>query len=178
GAGGMVIAGGPGVLIGQTSRFAFTTTSGEIDNSTLYVETLASPAAPEPQSADAQYQFLLNGAFVPMDRRTETFHYAGEDSSKPAAYAPAGPALDDGPLLFHVFRGNDCDPAPFHGYVVEFDPTAVPPRAFTYKTAYWKNESSTVDGFLGFGLDQDFDDFQASVDKVVSLHNFFFADKK
>src|SRR5262249_56550712 len=30
-AGGMMIAGVPGVLIGQTNRFAFTTTSGEID---------------------------------------------------------------------------------------------------------------------------------------------------
>jgi penicillin amidase len=176
--GGMMIAGVPGVLIGQTNRFAFTTTSGEIDNSTLYVETLQSPAAPEPQAPDAQYQFELDGSFLPMDRRTETFHYAGEDSTKPAAYAPAGPNLDDGPVLYNVFRVNDCDPAHFHGYVIDFDLAAVPPRAFTYKTAYWKNESSTVDGFLEYGLDRDFDEFQASVDKVVSLHNFFFADRK
>jgi len=177
-AGGMMIAGVPGVLIGQTTRFAFTTTSGEIDNSTLYVETLQSPAAPEPQAADAQYQFLLSGSYAPMDRRTETFHYAGEDSSKPAAYAPAGPAASDGPLLFNIFRVNDCDAAHFHGFVLEFDLTASPPRAFTYKTAYWKNESSTVQGFIEYGLDKDFDEFQASVDKVVSLHNFFFADQK
>ena len=177
-AGGMMIAGVPGVLIGQTNKFAFTTTSGEIDNSTLFVETLQSPAAPEPQAADAQYQFLLNGSYASMDRRTETFHYAGEDSSKPAAYAPAGPALNDGPLLFNVFRVNDCDAAHFHGFVMEFDLAASPPRAFTYKTAYWKNESSTVQGFLEYGLDKDFDQFQESVHKVVSLHNFFFADQK
>jgi len=177
-AGGMMIAGVPGVLIGQTSRFAITTTSGEIDNSSLYVETLQSPAAPEPQAADAQYQFLLNGSYTPMDRRTETFHYAGEDSSKPAAYAPAGPAANEGPLLFNIFRVNDCDAAHFHGFVMEFDLAATPPRAFTYKTAYWKNESSTVQGFIEYGLDRDFDDFQASVHKVVSLHNFFFADQK
>jgi penicillin G amidase len=177
-AGGMLIAGVPGVLIGQTNRFAFTTTSGEIDNSTLYVETLQSPAPPEPQAAGAQYATLLNGAYVPMDRRTETFHYAGEDSSKPAAYAPAGPALNDGPLLTNVFRVHDCDADHFHGFVMEFDLAATPPRAFTYKTAYWKNESSTVQGFLEFGLDRDFDQFAASVDKVVSLHNFFFADQR
>jgi penicillin amidase len=177
-AGGMMIAGVPGVLIGQTNRFAFTTTSGEIDNSTLYVETLQAPAAPEPQSADAQYQFLLNGAYQPMDRRTETFHYAGEDSTKPAAYAPGGPATNDGPLLYNIFRVNDCDPNHFHGYVMELDLAAMPPRAFTYKTAYWKNESATVEGFLGLGLDKNFDEFQESVHRVVSLHNFFFADQK
>jgi acyl-homoserine lactone acylase PvdQ len=176
--GGMMIAGVPGVLIGQTNRFAFTTTSGEIDNSTLYVETLQAPADPEPQSATAQYRFLLNGSFLPMDRRTETFHFAGEDSTKPAAYAPGGPAVNDGPVLFNVFRVNDCDPANFHGYVLEFDLAASPPRAFTYKTAYWKNEQSTIQGFLEFGLDRDFDEFFASVNKVVSLHNFFFADQR
>ncbi|HYY06036.1 MAG TPA: penicillin acylase family protein, partial [Candidatus Limnocylindria bacterium] len=70
-AGGMMIAGVPGVLIGQTNRFAWTTTSGEIDNSTLYVETLQEPVSPEPQSADATYSFLLDGTYRPMDRRVE-----------------------------------------------------------------------------------------------------------
>src|SRR5262249_38886191 len=176
--GGMMIAGVPGVLIGQTTRFAFTTTSGEIDNSTLYVETLASPAFPEPQSDSASYAFLLDGTYHPMDRRTEIFHFAGGDSSRPPAFAPAGPALNDGPLRWNVFRVNDCDPAHFHGYVLEFDLAATPPRAFSYKTAYWKNEVSTVEGFLSFGLALDFDDFAASVDQVVSLHNFFFADRR
>jgi acyl-homoserine lactone acylase PvdQ len=73
---------------------------------------------------------------------------------------------------------NDCDPDHFHGYVLDFDLARVPPRAFTYKTAYWKNESSTVEGFFGFGLAKNFDEFQTSVHKVVSLHNFFFADQK
>jgi len=177
-AGGMMIAGVPGILIGQTDRFAYTTTSGEIDNSTLYVETLQSPADPEPQTATAQYQFLLNGNYLPMDRRTETFHYAGEDSTKPPAYAPGGPALNDGPLLWNVFRVNDCDPDHFHGYVLDFDLGASPPRAFTYKTAYWKNEVATVQGFLEFGLDAGFDEFFDSVNKVASLHNFFFADQR
>ncbi|HYR97079.1 MAG TPA: penicillin acylase family protein [Candidatus Binatus sp.] len=177
-AGGMMIAGVPGVLIGQTNRFAYTTTSGEIDNSTLYVETLEAPADPEPQTATAQYRFLLDGSYLPMDRRTETFHFAGEDSSKPAGYAPGGPALGDGPLLYNVFRVNDCDPAHFHGYVLEFDPAASPPRAFSYKTAYWKNEVATVQGFLEFGLDRKFDEFLASVNKIVSLHNFFYADQR
>src|SRR5579871_4236296 len=176
-AGGMFITGVPGVLIGLTKRFAYTTTSGEIDNSTLYVETLAAPAFPEPQADSAAYSFLLDGAYYPMDRRTEVLHFAGEDSTKPPAYAPSGPAPGDGPVLFNVFRVNDCDPAHFHGPVMAFDLAASPPRAFTYKTAYWKNETATAQGFLEFELDRGFDDFFASVNKVVSLHNFFYADR-
>jgi len=176
-AGGMMIAGVPGVLIGQTKRFAWTTTSGEIDNSTLYVETLQEPVVPEPQSDAATYAFLLDGTYQPMDRRVEILHYAGEDSSKPPAYAPSGPALNDGPVAFNIFRVNDCDPAHFHGFVTEFDLGASPPRAFTYKTAYWKNETQTAQGFLEFALDRGFDDYFASVNKIVSLHNFLYADR-
>ena len=177
-AGGMFIAGVPGVLIGQTTRFAYTTTSGEIDNSTLYIELLEAPAFPEPQSDSASYAFLLDGSFHPMDRRTEVFHFAGEDSTKPAAFAPQGPALGDGPVRYNIFRVNDCDPAHFHGYVLEFDLAASPPRAFTYKVAYWKNEQSTVQGFLGLGQARNFDEFAACVDQVVSLHNFLYADRR
>src|SRR5262249_50950903 len=142
---------------------------GEIDTPTPYAETPQSPAFPEPQSDSASYAFLLDGSFHPMDRRTEVFHFAGEDSTKPPAFAPQGPALGDGPVPYNIFRVNDCDPAHFHGYVLEFDLAASPPRAFTYKTAYWKNEQSTVEGFLGLGPAHSFDEFAASVDKVVSL---------
>src|SRR5439155_8478582 len=64
-AGGMMIAGVPGVLIGQTNRFAWTTTSGEIDNSTLYVETLG---AGVPRAAVRQRDVRLPlRADVPAD---------------------------------------------------------------------------------------------------------------
>ena len=49
-------------------------------------------AGQQNKAAIEQYQVLLNGSYLQMDRRTETLHYAGEDSTKPAAYAPAGPA--------------------------------------------------------------------------------------
>src|SRR5262249_40128382 len=69
-AGGMSIPGVPGVLIGLTPTFGFTTPSGEIDNSVLYVETLVDPVAPEPQAAGASYSVQFQGGTVPMDVRT------------------------------------------------------------------------------------------------------------
>src|SRR5262249_11864835 len=134
--------------------------------------------SPAPGAWAAPHSSFSTPTSLPTPRPTDPFHCAGEDSSTPPAYAPKGPALNDGPLLYNVFRVNDCDPDHFHGYVLEFDLAASPPRAFTYKTAYWKNETATAEGFLGFGLDRGFDEFFASVNEIASLHNFFYADRR
>src|SRR5262249_29834349 len=143
--GGMKIPGAPGILIGMTDRFAWTTTSGEMDNSTVYVETLDPSRTPtDPQTADSQYFFLFNGTYVPMDRRVEVIHFAGE---RPTS-APRYGAPTNSPVLYNIFRVNDCDPQHFHGPVMSFDlADASHPRAYTIKTAYWKNETATLDGF-------------------------------
>ena len=176
--GGMGITGVPGVLIGEGSNYAWTTTSGEIDNSQVYVETLVDPVPPEPQAPGVNYLVQFEGATVPMDVRTEVFHYAGEDSSKPPAFNPSGnPPNNDPPLAYNVFRVHDCDPLHFHGFVMEFDLSANPKRAFSYKTAYWKNELATAEGFLGLNFAHDWQDFDDSVAEIVSLHNFGYADQ-
>ncbi len=172
--GGMKIPGAPAVLIGITDRFAWTTTSGEMDNSTVYVESLDPTRAPsDPQTADSQYYFLLNGSYQQMDRRVEVIHYAGEDGTLAPQYGRARRA----PVAYNIFRVNDCDAEHFHGPVVSFDfsdPTH--PHAFTVKTAYWKNETSTLEGFAEFDRATNFQEFDAAVAKVVSLHNFMYAD--
>ena len=173
--GGMKIPGAPGVLIGMTDRFAFTTTSGEMDNEAVYVESLdPGRVSADPQTADSQYYFRLNGEYHQMDRRVEVVHFAGENPTK----APQYGAPTRAPVLFNVFRVNDCDPQHFHGPVVSFDLTTDPthPRAYTQKTAYWKNEQATLDGFASFATAKNFTDFDNAVAKIVSLHNFFYAD--
>ncbi len=172
--GGMKIPGAPATLIGVTDQFAWTTTSGEMDNSTVYVESLDPSRAPtNPQTADSQYYFLFNGTYQPMDRRVEIIHYPGEDSSKAPQYGrPSG-----APVAYNIFRVNDCDPQHFHGPVTTFDfsdPTH--PVAFSMKTAYWKNETATLAGFAGFSTAKNFQDFDNAVAKIVSLHNFLYAD--
>ena len=179
-AGGMMIAGVPGVLIGQTTRFAFTTTSGEIDNSTLYVETLQAPAFPEPQSDSASYAFLLDGAYHPMDRRTEVvpLRRRGFVASR-AAYAPGGPANGDGPLLFNVFRVNDCDPAHFHGYVLEFDLARVAAARLHLQDGVLEERAVDRPGLPRLrARHATSTSSRRSVDQVVSLHNFFYADRR
>ncbi|MBI3782560.1 MAG: penicillin acylase family protein [Deltaproteobacteria bacterium] len=171
--GGMKIPGAPAVLIGETDKFAFTTTSGEMDNGTLYAETLDPSRAPaDPQTADSNYYYLFNGEYRKMDRRVEVVHFAGENPG----LAPAYGKVIRAPVLFNVFRVNDCDPQHFHGPVIAWDLNPSAPRAYTFKSAYWKNETSTLQGFAGFNTAKSFADFAAAVHQVVSLHNFFYAD--
>jgi penicillin G amidase len=64
---GMEVAGWPLVPIGVTPHHAWTLTSGGTDNTDIYAETVrlrAGAAAPE---------YLFNGAWLPMDCRTEPF---------------------------------------------------------------------------------------------------------
>ncbi len=174
--GGMKIPGAPFVLIGITDSTAFTTTSGEMDNSTIYLETLDPTRAPaDPQAADANYYFLLNGEYHAMDRRTEVIHFAGEVPTQTPAYGTPRRA----PLLLNVFRVNDCDPQHFHGPVTAWDFTDPQhPHAFTYKASSWKNELSTLEGFARFSTAKTVAEFDAAVAKVISLHNFFYADQR
>ncbi|MGB9735829.1 MAG: penicillin acylase family protein [bacterium] len=175
--GGMKIPGEPIILIGMTKHYGWTTTSGEIDNSEIYVEqvnTAASGFTVNPQTANSNYSVLYNGAYVPMERIVETIHYAGENPSAPASYLdengnPTGP----GPILYNVFRVDDAQH--FHGPVISFD--LQNGLAYTYRWAFWKTEYSTIEGFADMNMAQSWSDFDNAVAKVTSLHNFVYADQ-
>jgi penicillin amidase len=65
---GIGIAGLPGVIIGVTDHFAWSFTSGNSDNSDMYVEVL-NPHNPS--------QYLFRGEWVDLDCRLETIHVRG-----------------------------------------------------------------------------------------------------
>ncbi|MCL4468284.1 MAG: penicillin acylase family protein [Deltaproteobacteria bacterium] len=175
--GGMKIPGEPIILIGMTKHYGWTTTSGEIDNSEIYVEqlnTAGSGFTINPQTAASNYSVLFNGSYVPMERLVETIHYAGENPSSPAAYLDQnGNPTGTGPILYNVFRVDDSQH--FHGPVLSFD--LVNGLAFTYRWAYWQTEYSTIEGFAGMDMAQSWSDFDNAVAKVTSLHNFVYADQ-
>jgi penicillin amidase len=61
---------GPGVLIGRTANFAWTITSGILDNVDTFIEQL-DPKDPT--------HYLYQGRSLPFDRRTETIEVSGAD---------------------------------------------------------------------------------------------------
>lgn len=175
--GGMKIPGEPVILIGMTKHYGWTTTSGEIDNSEIYVEqvdTAGSGFTINPQTANSNYSVLYNGSYVPMERIVETIHYAGENPSAPASYLDEnGSPTGQGPILYNVFRVDDAQH--FHGPVIAFD--LQHGYAYTYRWAFWKTEYSTIDGFAGMNIANSWFDFDNAVAKVTSLHNFVYADQ-
>lgn len=86
---GMQVAGLPAVVIGITSRHAWTLTSGISDNSDLYVELL-NPANPG--------QYLFQGEWLDFDCRVETIVVRGTaDVSQPICESVHGPVLGTAP---------------------------------------------------------------------------------
>ncbi|MCL4558003.1 MAG: penicillin acylase family protein, partial [Deltaproteobacteria bacterium] len=175
--GGMKIPGEPVILIGMTDHYGWTTTSGEIDNSEVYVEQITATTGTmitSPQTANSSYSVLYNGANVPMDRIVETIHYAGEDPSATASYPDqSGNPTGAGPISYNVFRVDDGQH--FHGPVVSFD--FADGLAYTYRWAFWKTEYSTIEGFADMNIAKSWSDFDSAVAKVTSLHNFVYADQ-
>lgn len=175
--GGMKIPGEPVILIGMTRNYGWTTTSGEIEDSTIYVEqvdTAGTGFTTNPQTANSNYSVLYNSSYVPVTRIVDTIHYAGENPSASASYLdqsgnPTGP----GPIAYNVFRVDDSQH--FHGPVISFD--LANGYAYTYRVAFWKTEYSTVEGFAGMNNAKNWLDFNNAVAKVVSLHNFMYADQ-
>ncbi len=176
--GGMKIPGEPVILIGMTKDYGWTTTSGEIEDSTIYVEQVDTAGAgftTNPQTANSNYSVLYNGSYLPMERISDTIHYAGEDPSAPASYLDqAGNPTGPGPIAYNVFRVDDSQH--FHGPVISFD--LAHGLAYTYRVAFWKTEYSTIEGFVGMNIAKNWLDFNDAVAKVTSLHNFMYADQR
>ena len=74
---------------------------------------------------------------------------------------------------------NDCDPAHFHGYVLEFDLARVAAARLQLQDGVLEERDSRRSrASSASSSTRDFDEFVASVDQVVSLHNFFYADRR
>jgi penicillin G amidase len=63
-----------------------------------------------------------------------------------------------------------------HGPVFQVDPGAH--VAFSMRFASWKREQGTVVGFAEQGQDHNLAQYRRSISKIVTLHNFFYADRR
>lgn len=143
-AGGMAITGEPFILIGHNGNIAWTTTSEELVDTSIYVETVDYSTDPP--------QYLFDGQYYPMKKIEETIHVAGEGS-----------------VTYDVYRT-------IHGPVVALFPDNG--VAISVRFASWMHENGTLQGFAEMGGDQNLQQYQASVSKITTLHNFFYADRQ
>lgn len=140
---GMTFAGaGPAVLIGRGKGYAWTTTTGASDLTDTYVEEL-NPTNPR--------EYLYNGAFEPMQCRTEEYALRG---------------------LVPFESQEICRTR--HGPVVAFDEANH--VAYSVRQAWFNREAQTIEGFFNYNRVKSLEDFATFANYLGSNHNMFYVD--
>lgn len=151
GAVGVLPPAGPSIVIGRTENFAYTITSGISDQIDTYLEVL-NPANPR--------QYLFDGAYVPMDCRTETFTV---QEPPPPAGSGGVPTTEQRELCRTV-----------HGPVFFLDEAGG--AAFSHKSSLRDRELSSAANWLRMAFASDLTEFKALVDGIDASFNYHFAD--
>ena len=134
----------PTILIGASKYGAWTSTTGVSDVMDTYIEVL-NPAN--------HSEYLYNGEFIPMEKRTERFYgflksyYVERDVYRTV----------HGPIIGWDEDNNLC---------------------FTMKTPYFKNEIAAEEGWFMFSQARNIKDFHKACTLVHPSHNFYWIDKK
>ena len=145
---GMAFAGVPPVLIGRNADIAWTSTTATGDNVDTYVETLCGPTS-----------YMFNGFCTPMEVRGETINVR--------VTAPGVP-LETSPQQLTVMRT-------VHGPVIAIDTEKG--VAYSQKRAHWMEEYAAIHPFLEFDRAHSVAEFDAAARRIVTSHNFLYADK-
>src|SRR6185369_9413644 len=147
---GVLPPAGPSIVIGRTQNFAYTITSGISDQIDTYLEVL-DPADP--------HRYLFNGAYVPMECRTETFTV----QEPPPPTGSGGTATTEQRELCRTT----------HGPVFFLD--AAGGAAFSHTSALRNRELSSAANWLRMSLTTSLAEFKDLVDGVDASFNFHFA---
>ncbi len=147
-ASGMAIAGEPFILIGHNASIAWTTTSEETVNQGVFVEQVHFTGSPPVPST-----YYFDGNWIPVQVVNESIAVAG--SSTPVAYTIYRTV--DGPIF-------STDPAAGIAYSLDF--------------TSWMQEYKSLIGFSQLGGDTNLQQFQSSMQEIVTLHNFMYADTR
>ncbi|KYK23272.1 hypothetical protein AYK25_10170, partial [Thermoplasmatales archaeon SM1-50] len=99
-------------------------------------------------------KYLFNGRWLNMENRTEIIYDKNSNSSQFNCYRTIhGPVLD---IRWRAFIGG---------------------IAMSSKMAFWKQEHHTIEGVMSFQQCTNITEFEQGVSKIVSSHNWFWADR-
>jgi len=145
---GMMMPMAPAILIGVSKYGAWTSTTGSSDIVDTYIEVL---------NPDNQYQYLYNGEWVDMEKRTEKIYgplksfYVEMDIYRTV----------HGPLI-HPVAGWDL----------------ANNIAYTVKVPFFKDELDAEEGWMLFQQAKNIYDMQEAAKRVKLSHNFLWIDKR
>ena len=141
---GMMMPHAPIILIGVSQHGAWTSTTGSSDNADTYIEVL-NPENP--------YQYLYNGEWVDMEKRTEKIYgykqlwYEERDIYRTI----------HGPIIAWDLDNNLC---------------------YSMKVSWYKNELAAEEGWSLFQQARNIKDMQDACKLVDLSHNFFWVDRR
>jgi len=144
---GMMMPMAPTILIGVSRYGAWTSTTGSSDIIDTYIEVL---------NPDNQYQYLYNGEWVDMEKRTERIYGPLKSSYvEMDIYRTV-----HGPLI-HPVAGWDL----------------ANNIAYTVKVPFFKDELDAEEGWMLFQQARYIDDMQEAARRVKLSHNFLWVDR-
>ncbi|MFX1386245.1 MAG: penicillin acylase family protein [Promethearchaeota archaeon] len=140
---GMMMPQAPSILIGVSQHGAWTSTTGSSDNADTYIEVL-NPENP--------YQYLYNGEWVDMEKRTERI------------YGPLKMTWEDRDIYRTI-----------HGPIIAWDLDNN--LCYTMKVSWYKNELAAEEGWSLFQQAENIWDMQEASKLVDLSHNFYWVDR-
>ncbi len=141
---GMMMPHAPTILIGVSDYGAWTSTTGSSDLVDTYIEVL---------NPDNPYQYLFNGKWVDMEKRTERIY-----GYKKLWYEERD-----------IYRT-------IHGPIIGWDLDNH--LCYSMKVPFFKNELAAEEGWSLFQQSKNLYDAQEASKRVELSHNFLWADKK
>lgn len=141
---GMMMPHAPSILIGASDFGAWTSTTGSSDLIDTYIEVL-NPENP--------YQYLYNGEWVDMEKRTERIY----------GYKKMGYEDRD---IYRTVHG------PIRAWDIDNN------RCYSMKADYYMNELAAEEGWLLFQQSRSISDFDDATRVVTAGHNFLWIDRR
>ena len=141
---GMMMPHAPSILIGVSDYGAWTSTTGSSDLIDTYIEVL---------NPENRYQYLYNGEWVDMEKRTERIYG------------------------YHKMSYEDKDIyRTIHGPIIGWDLTNS--LCYTMKVPFYKNELAAEEGWSLFQQSSNLYDAQEASKRVELSHNFYWIDTR
>jgi acyl-homoserine lactone acylase PvdQ len=170
-AGVAVPGSGPVIAIGHTPHHAWSLTTGQDDQVDTYVERVRKdPADPSGRAI----QVLMNGAWRPVEARTEQYRYRMGNTPLPPLSGTAPPVYST--VTTTIYRTRHAGiPSPIIS--LRWDANSTTGWALSKTRSFWNTAAQMGRVFEGIMRAQSLQDFAKAVDGTTVAFNFPYADR-
>ena len=169
-AGVAVPGSGPVIVIGHTPHHAWSLTTGQDDQVDTYLERVRK----DPAKSGATIQVLVNGAWQPVEERTEQYRYRAVDNPLPPVSGAAPPVYTTASTTIYRTRHAGI-PSPITA--LRWDANGTTGWALSKTRSFWNTPAEMGRVFEGIMRAQSVQDFANAVDGTTVAFNYPYADR-